>query len=224
MKWLNENSRKFLNGGYLIEGVTPEQRIKEIADNAEKILGIEGFSDKFYGYMSRGYYSLSSPVWSNFGTDKGLPISCFGSNIADNMGSILYTHAEVGMMSKFGGGTSGYFGNLRHRGAPITNNGHSHGSVHFMQLFESVVNIVSQGSTRRGRFAPYLPSDHKDINEFLDIGTEGNAIQELTHGVTFTNKWMDSMIAGDTDKRAVWAKVLQRRGEMGYPYICSRIR
>jgi ribonucleoside-diphosphate reductase alpha chain len=219
MKWLNENSRRFLNGGYLIEGVTPEQRIREIADHAEKILGIEGFADKFYGYMEAGHYSLSSPVWSNFGTDKGLPISCFGSNIADNMGSILYTHAEVGMMSKFGGGTSGYFGNLRHRGAPITNNGHSHGSVHFMQLFESVVNIVSQGSTRRGRFAPYLPIEHKDINEFLDIGTEGNAIQELTHGVTVTNKWMDEMIAGDTDKRAVWAKVLQRRGEMGYPYI-----
>ena len=219
MKWLNENSRKFLNGGYLIEGVTPEQRIKEIAETAEEILGIEGFADKFYGYMSEGFYSLASPVWSNFGTDKGLPISCFGSNIADNMGSILYTQSEVGMMSKFGGGTSGYFGNLRHRGAPITNNGHSHGSVHFMQLFESIVNVVSQGSTRRGRFSPYLPIEHKDIDEFLNIGTEGDPIQELTHGVTVTNKWMESMIAGDKAKRAVWAKVLQRRGEVGYPYI-----
>jgi ribonucleoside-diphosphate reductase alpha chain len=219
MKWLNDNSRKFLNGGYLIEGVTPEQRIKEISEVAEEILGIEGFADKFYGYMSEGYYSLSSPVWSNFGTDKGLPISCFGSNIQDDMGSILYTQSEVGMMSKFGGGTSGYFGELRPRGAAITNNGHSHGSVHFMQLFESIVNVVSQGSTRRGRFSPYLPSDHKDIHEFLNIGTEGDPIQELTHGVTFTNKWMDSMIAGDSDKREVWAKTIQRRGEMGYPYV-----
>lgn len=219
MKWLNENSRNFLNGGYLIEGVTAEQRIKEISEVAENILGIEGFADKFYGYMSEGFYSLSSPVWSNFGTDKGLPISCFGSNIQDNMGSIMYAQAEVGMMSKFGGGTSGYFGNLRHRGAAITNNGHSHGSVHFMQLFESIVNVVSQGSTRRGRFSPYLPIDHKDIDEFLNIGTEGDAIQELTHGVTISNKWMDEMIAGDKKKRAVWAKVLQRRGEVGYPYI-----
>ena len=219
MKWLNENSRKFLDGGYLIEGVTPEQRIKEIADTAENILGIEGFSEKFYGYVSEGYYSLSSPVWSNFGTDKGLPISCFGSNVQDDMGNIMYTQSEVGMMSKFGGGTSGYFGNLRHRGAPITNNGHSSGSVHFMQLFESIVNVVSQGSTRRGRFSPYLPIDHPDIQEFLNIGTEGDPIQDLTHGVTVTDEWMNSMIAGDSDKRAIWAKVIQRRVEMGYPYI-----
>lgn len=219
MKWLNENSRKFLNGGYLIEGVTPEQRIKEISDTAEDILNIEGFSEKFYGYMEKGYYSLSSPVWSNFGTDKGLPISCFGSSVEDNMGSILYTQAEVGIMSKLGGGTSGYFGNLRNRGASITNNGHSSGSVHFMQLFESIVNVVSQGSTRRGRFSPYLPIDHPDINEFLNIGTEGDPIQELTHGVTVTDKWLEEMVAGDSEKRTVWAKVIQRRSELGYPYI-----
>src|SRR5690625_6647384 len=119
-EWLNENSRNFLAGGYLSEGITPEKRFKDIADHAEDILGIDGFADKFYDYLSKGYYSLSTPVMANFGTDKGLPISCFGSNIDDNMGNILYTQAEVGMMSKFGGGTSGYFGNLRHRGAPIT--------------------------------------------------------------------------------------------------------
>lgn len=217
--WLNENSRTFLKGGYLTDGVTPEQRIKSIADTAESILGIEGFSDKFYGYMAKGYYSLSSPVWSNFGTNKGLPISCFGSHIEDNMGGILHAQAEVGIMSKFGGGTSGYFGDLRHRGAPITDNGESSGAVHFMKLFESIIDVVSQGSTRRGRFSPYLPIDHPDINEFLDIGTEGNPIQELTHGVTVSNAWLDDMVAGDPDKRAIWAKVIQRRVEIGYPYI-----
>ena len=219
MKWLNDNSRNFLQGGYLTEGVTPEQRIKKIADTAEHILGIEGFSDKFYDYMSKGYYSLSSPVWSNFGTDKGLPISCFGSHIEDNMGGILHAQAEVGMMSKFGGGTSGYFGDLRHRGAPITNNGQSSGAVHFMKLFESIIDVVSQGSTRRGRFAPYLPIDHADIDEFLNIGTEGDPIQELTHGVTVSDAWLKDMIAGDPNKRATWAKVIQRRAEIGYPYI-----
>ncbi len=218
-KWLNENSRNFLNGGYLTEGVTPEQRIKIIADTAEQILGIEGFADKFYGYMARGYYSLSTPVWANFGTSKGLPISCFGSHIEDNMGGILHAQAEVGMMSKFGGGTSGYFGDLRHRGAPITDNGQSSGAVHFMKLFESIIDVVSQGSTRRGRFSPYLPIDHPDIEEFLKIGTEGDPIQELTHGVTVTDEWMQAMIDGDSDKRAIWAKVIQRRVEIGYPYI-----
>lgn len=219
MEWLNENSRNFLSRGYLTEGVTPEQRIRTIADTAQSILGIEGFADKFYKYMEKGYYSLSSPVWANFGIDKGLPISCFGSHISDNMGEILYSQSEVGMMSKFGGGTSGYFGDLRHRGAPITNNGQSSGAVHFMKLFEAIIDVVSQGSTRRGRFAPYLPIDHPDIEEFLKIGTEGDPIQELTHGVTVSDKWMNEMIAGDVEKRALWAKVIQRRVEIGYPYI-----
>ncbi|MBO0602727.1 ribonucleoside-diphosphate reductase subunit alpha [Sporosarcina sp. E16_3] len=217
--WLNDISKDFLNSGYLTEGVSPEQRIKSIADTAEGILGIEGFSDKFYGYMSKGYYSLSSPVWSNFGTNKGLPISCFGSHIEDNMGGILQTQAEVGIMSKFGGGTSGYFGDLRHRGATITDNGKSSGAVHFMKLFESIIDVVSQGSTRRGRFAPYLPIDHADIDEFLNIGTEGDPIQELTHGVTVSNAWLEAMVAGDSAKRATWAKVIQRRVEIGLPYI-----
>lgn len=218
-KWLNENSRNFLDGGYLIEGVSPEARIREIADTAEEILGIKGFSDKFYGYMEKGYYSLSSPVWSNFGTDKGLSISCFGSNIDDNMGNILYTQGEVGMMSKYGGGTSGHFSNIRHRGASITNNGESSGAVHFMQLFESIIDTISQGKTRRGAFSPYLAIDHPDAEEFLKIGTEGNPIQKLTHGVTVTDEWMKKMIAGDEEKRSLWAKVIQSRVEMGYPYI-----
>lgn len=218
-EWLNKNSRNFLNGGYLQEGVSPEQRMREIADTAENILGIKGFSDKFYNYLGKGYYSLSSPVWSNFGNDKGLSISCFGSDIQDNMASILFTHGEVGMMSKFGGGTSGYFGNIRHRGAEIKNNGKSSGAVHFMDMFDKLVDIASQGSMRRGAFSPYLPIEHPDILEFLKIGSEGNPIQKLTHGVTVTDNWMKEMINDDYEKRTVWAKVLQSRVEIGYPYI-----
>jgi ribonucleoside-diphosphate reductase alpha chain len=219
IKWLTENSRKFLESGYLTDGISPEERILEIAQHAESILKIKGFAKKFYGYMAEGYYSLASPVWSNFGKKRGLPISCFGSCVADDMGDILYTQSEVGMMSKLGGGTSGYFGKIRHRGAPVKNNGTSSGSVHIMQLFEKMVDIVSQGSVRRGRFAPYLPISHPDIHEFLEIGTEGNPIQELTHGVTVSDQWMEEMIGGDVAKREIWAKVLQRRGEIGYPYI-----
>ena len=217
--WLTEHSRKFLSSGYLSQGETPETRIMDIAKNAEKILNIPGYAEKFYKYMSEGYYSLASPVWSNFGKERGLPISCFGSNVDDDMGNILYTQSEVGMMSKLGGGTSGYFGHIRHRGAAVKDNGVASGAVHIMQLFESMVDVVSQGSVRRGRFSPYLPIEHKDINEFLDIGTEGNPIQELTHGVTVSDKWMQEMIDGDLDKRKIWAKVIQRRCEIGYPYI-----
>ena len=218
-EWLNDDSRSFLKDGYLKEGVEPEERIKEIAHTAQRILGLPGFADKFYKYMGEGYYSLSSPVWSNFGTNKGLPISCFGSDINDNMGSILYTQGEIGMMSKFGGGTSGYFGKIRGRGAKITDNGESSGSVHFMELFESIINVVAQGSTRRGAFSPYLPIEHPDIEEFLQIGKEGHPIQKLTHGVTVKDEWLKAMIDGDADKRALWAKVIQSREEIGYPYI-----
>ena len=218
-EWLNDNSRKFLAAGYLGEGINAEERIANIAKRAEEILEMPGFADKFYNYMSEGYYSLASPVWSNFGKERGLPISCFGSHIDDDIGNILYTQSEVGMMSKLGGGTSGYFGKIRHRGAEIKNNGEASGAVHVMRLFESMVDVVSQGSVRRGRFSPYLPVDHPDIMEFLEIGTEGNPIQELTHGVTVTNDWMQEMIDGDVEKRTVWAKVIQCRGEMGYPYI-----
>ena len=217
--WLNENSRKFLAAGYLGEGITAEQRIADIAERAEQLLEMPGFADKFYHYMSKGFYSLASPVWSNFGKERGLPISCFGSHIDDDIGNILYSQSEVGMMSKLGGGTSGYFGKIRHRGAAIKNNGEASGAVHIMRLFESMVDVVSQGSVRRGRFSPYLPIDHPDILEFLEIGKEGNPIQELTHGVTVTDNWMQEMIDGDDQKRTVWAKVLQSRGEMGYPYI-----
>ncbi|EAQ51287.1 ribonucleoside-diphosphate reductase subunit alpha [Leeuwenhoekiella blandensis] len=217
--WLTEHSRSFLAAGYLSEGVSAEERIREIADRAEEILRMPGFSDKFYKYMGEGYFSLASPVWSNFGKKRGLPISCFGSHIDDDMGNILYTQSEVGMMSKLGGGTSGYFGKIRHRGAAVKNNGYASGAVHIMQLFDKMVDVVSQGSVRRGRFSPYLPISHPDIKEFLEIGTEGNSIQQLTHGVTVDSTWMQEMIDGDTDKREVWAKVLQRRGEMGYPYI-----
>src|SRR5690606_1933786 len=190
---------------------------REIADHAEKILDKPGFSDKFYDYMSKGYYSLSSPVWANFGHKRGLPISCFGSYIADDMGSILYTQAEVGMMSKLGGGSSGYFGAIRGRGTDIKNEGKASGAVHFMELFETLISVVSQGSVRRGHLSPYLPIEHPDAEEFLKIGTEGHPIQKLTHGITVGDEWMQSMIDGDEEKRALWAKVIQSRNEMGYP-------
>lgn len=217
--WLNENARAFLARGYLREGQTAEERVRAIGDTAEQLLNKPGFSDKIVDYVSRGWISFASPVWANFGTDRGLPISCFGSYLPDDMAGILYTHAEASMMSKYGGGTSGYFGDLRPRGAPIGDNGSSNGPVTFMQLFETMVDVVSQGKVRRGSFSPYLPIEHPDILEFLDIGTEGNPIQTMTHGVTVTDEWLQSMVDGDDEKRAIWARVIQRRGEMGYPYI-----
>ena len=192
--WLNEDSRKFLSKDYLEKGVTPEKRIRQISEAAEKILGINGFADKFESYMHKGYYSLATPIWTNFGNERGLPVSCFGSFISDKMESILDKVAEVGIMSKMGGGTSGYFGDLRSRGAKISVGGESSGPVHFMELFDKVATVVSQGSARRGAFAAYLPVEHPDIREFLRIRDEGNSIQEMSFAVTITDKWMKEMI------------------------------
>ena len=217
--WLNEQSRTFLSRGYLLPGQSAEERIRIIADIAEKYLGIEGFSDKFYDYMSRGFYSLASPIWSNYGTDRGLPVSCFGSYIDDHMESILEGHAENGMLMKNGGGTSGYFGALRGRGAPITNNGESFGAVHFMEMYDKLASVVSQGNVRRGFFSPYLPIEHPDAEEFLDIATEGHPIQGLTTGITVSDAFLEKMQEGDAEARRLWAKVLQRRSEIGFPYI-----
>lgn len=168
--WLNEDSRKFLERGYLLNGETPEGRIRDIAEKAEAILQLKGFADKFEKYMLFGFYSLSSPIWSNFGRERGLPISCFGSYIEDTLESITgHKYSEISMMTKAGGGTSAYFGAVRGRGQPISTGGKSTGSVHFMELYEKLMNVVSQGNVRRGSFAAYLPIDHPDIEEFLKI-------------------------------------------------------
>lgn len=217
-RWLNEPSLAFLGKDYLA-GLSVPERCQSIFAAAERRLGLPGFADRFHDYFRRGWYSLSSPIWANMGTDRGLPISCFGSHLEDTMESILATHAEVGSMSKYGGGTSGYFGELRGRGSPIRGNGESSGSVHFMQLFDTLINVVSQGSTRRGQFAAYLPIDHPDVEEFLGIRTEGHPVQDLSFGVCVPDAFMEAMIAGDGRARHLWARVLQRRSEVGYPYI-----
>ena len=218
-KWLNKDSRDFLKRGYLQTGESAEQRGHDIALAAEKLLKIKGFSDKFEEYLSKGFYSLSSPIWANFGRDRGLPISCNGVFIEDRMDAILEKQAEVGMQTKHGAGTSAYFGDLRSRGAEISAGGTSSGPVHFMELFDKVSSVVSQSNVRRGSFAAYLPVEHPDINEFLRIRGEGNPIQEMSFGVCVTDKWMRSMIEGDRKKRSIWASIIRKRFETGYPYL-----
>ena len=217
--WLNKDSRKFLTDGYLLEGVTPEQRIREIAETAERINGIEGFAAKFEDYMSKGYYSLSTPVWCNYGLDRGFGISCFGIEVQDSTSDLLRGVAEIGMMTKNGGGTATWFGNIRPRGSVINNNGVSNGSVSFMEMFDKTMTVISQGRARRGYMAAYLPIDHGDILEFLNIRSEGHNIQELAIGVTIPEGWLQSMKDGDKEKRKVWAKVLKKRSETGFPYL-----
>jgi ribonucleoside-diphosphate reductase alpha chain len=219
--WLNDYAQQFLEKDYLLPGQTVDQRVTEICENAEAILKKPGFANKFKNYFKRGWYSFATPIWTNFGTDRGLPISCFGTYISDDSASIVTAQAEISMMSKHGGGTSAYLGKLRERGALIKGgrNGHTGGACHFAQLFNTNINVWSQGSTRRGSFAAYLDIDHGDIMEWLTIKSEGSPIQDISFGVCVPDYWLREMKAGDVYKRKVWAKVLESRNNTGYPYI-----
>jgi len=217
--WLNEESRDFLKKGYLLEGTTPEERIRRISDRAEEILGIEGFSDKFFNYMAKGYFSLSTPVWMNFGLDRGLPISCYGIDIQDDTADILRATGEIGMLTKMGGGTAGYFGKIRHRGAPIKNNGVSNGSVAMMLPFQTITDTITQGQARRGYFAAYQDADHPDIEEFLECRSEGSPIQDIALAVCISDDFMIKAESGDKKNRKILAKIHKKRAETGFPYV-----
>lgn len=217
--WLNKESRDFLKKGYLLDGITPEDRIKQIADKAQEILGIDGFSDKFFTYMSKGYFSLATPVWMNFGLERGLPISCYGIDIQDDTADILRATAEIGMLTKMGGGTAGYFGKIRHRGASIKNNGVSNGSVAMMMPFQTVTDTITQGQARRGFFAAYHNIEHPDIEEFLDCRSEGSTIQDIALAVCISDEFMIKAKSGDKQARKILTKVHKKRAETGFPYI-----
>lgn len=217
--WLNDESKQILNRGYLLKGETPQTAIDRITTAAAKRLFKPELKEAFKEMIERGWMSLSSPIWANMGTERGLPISCFNVYLPDNIEGITHKLGEVIIQTKIGGGTSGYFGELRARGSAVTDNGKSSGATSFMKLFDSAMDTISQGGVRRGAFAAYLDIDHADINEFLEIKNIGNPIQNLFYGVCVPDYWMQEMIDGDQEKRAIWAKVLESRQQKGLPYI-----
>lgn len=217
--WLNEESEQILNRGYLLKGETVEGAIDRICTAAAQRLYKPEFKEGFKELVENGWMSLSSPIWANMGTERGLPISCFNVHVPDHIEGITHKLGEVIMQTKIGGGTSGYFGTLRERGSAVTDNGKSSGAVSFMRLFDTAMDTISQGGVRRGAFAAYLDIDHPDIEEFLNIKNIGSPIQNLFFGVCVPDYWMQEMIDGDMVKREVWAKVLESRQQKGLPYI-----
>jgi ribonucleoside-diphosphate reductase alpha chain len=217
--WLNEDSRTFLKRGVIDED--PIERIEEVSKNFESIVGIKGIGEKYFEYCKRGFYTLSTPVWSNYGKTSGYPVSCFGSVPEDSIESMLYKNAEIGMMSKGGGGTSICLDNIRPRGSQISFGGKSDGPVRFLELYEKTTEIVSQGKSRRGTLAAYLSVDHPDIMDFLSMRGLGHPIQDLNFAVTLTNEWLDELKKGDKKRREIWSKIVQKKFETGYPYITN---
>jgi ribonucleoside-diphosphate reductase alpha chain len=217
--WKNDESEQILNRGYLLKGETVEGAIERICAAAAQRLYKPELKDAFKEMIERGWMSLSSPIWANMGTERGLPISCFNVHVPDNIEGITHKLGEVIMQTKLGGGTSAYFGALRERGSAVTDNGKSSGAVSFMRLFDTAMDTISQGGVRRGAFAAYMDIDHADIEEFLAIKDIGHPIQNLFYGVCVPDYWMQDMIDGDQKKRQVWAKVIESRQQKGLPYI-----
>lgn len=201
--WLNDESQQILNRGYLLKGETPQKAIERIATAAAKRLYKPELTDAFIEMIERGWMSLSSPIWANMGTERGLPISCFNVHVPDDIEGITGKLGEVIMQTKIGGGTSGYFGELRARGSAVTDNGKSSGAVSFMKLFDTAMDTISQGGVRRGAFSAYLDIDHPDIEEYLEIKNIGSPIQNLFFAVCVPDYWMQEMIDGDAEKREI---------------------
>ena len=217
--WKNTESQQILNRGYLLQGESVEGAIDRVCEAAAKNLFRPELKEAFKEMVERGWMSLSSPIWANMGTERGLPISCFNVHVPDRIEDITHKLGEVIMQTKIGGGTSGYFGALRERGSAVKDNGKSSGAVSFMKLFDTTMDTISQGGVRRGAFAAYLDIDHPDIDEFLTIKSIGSPIQNLFYAVCVPDYWLNEMIDGDMDKRKTWAKVLENRQQKGLPYI-----
>lgn len=214
--WANDDTRTGLRRKYFQD--TVEDRVWQIGSHAEDLTGITGLAGQFYRFMAMGCYSLSTPVWTNFGR-HGLPISCNNSYAPDSISGIFDKLSEVAAMTKLGAGTSVWMGDIRARGEAIATGGTADGPHHFARLFNTAIDVVSQGDTRRGNIALYNTVAHPDIKEWLRFREEKSEIQNVSFGVTITDEWLGQMLAGDADKQDIMCKIIERRYESGYPYI-----
>ena len=219
-EWMNEEALITLSDGYLCLGETPKDAIKRVSRTAASYLKKEELESDFFSIIWNGWLGLASPVWANYGTNRGLPISCFNSHCPDTIVGIADTLHENIMMTAGGGGTSIYFGAVRGRGAKIgKGKGASNGTKSFMQMFDTMIRVVSQGGIRRGRLAAYLDIDHNDIDEFLNVREVGDDIQELMTGVCISDDFVERLYDGDQKALSTWAKVLEVKNNTGVPYL-----
>lgn len=217
--WLNDESQAMLERGYLLPNQTVEEKLELICSYAAKILKKPELKDKFYEIFSKGWASLSSPIWANFGEGRGLPISCFTSMVDDSIPHIFDTLHEVACMTQKGGGTACDFSKVRAKGSKVSGGGTASGVVSFIEPFDTVIKNVSQAGVRRGGFAAYLDINHPEILEFLRIKDKDSTLQSINTAVNVDDNFMKEMIEGNENKREVWAEVIKSRREKGIPYI-----
>jgi len=221
--WMEEAGYKTLCGGYLLPGETPKAMYKRVAKAAGSYYKDQKWEQKFFEVIWNNWLCPATPVLSNLGTDRGLPISCNSIHSGDSIDSIFSKNHELAMLSKNGAGVGIYLGDIRGRGAPIKGNGRSEGIIPWCKTYDTTTNSVNQGSTRRGASALYVPIEHEDIEEFINIrrptGDMNRRCLNINHGVCISNDWMKSMLAGDLKKRNLWQEILKARVETGEPYI-----
>lgn len=223
-EWANtEIYVKTISKGYLQEGEKPKDAYWRVATAVAKRLGKPALATKFFDYIWKGWLCLATPVLSNTGTDRGLPISCFGIDVGDSIFEIGNKNLELMLLAKHGGGVGVGINMIRPAGAKITGNGTSDGVVPFIKIYDSTILATNQGSVRRGAASVNIKIEHKDFEDFLEVrepkGDVNRQSLNLHQCVVVSDKFMKKLEEGDAEARRKWGKLLQKRKATGEPYI-----
>ena len=215
--------KKTITGGYLLLGESPRDAYWRVSNSVARRLYKPELAEKFFEYIWKGWLCLASPVLSNTGTDRGLPISCFGIDVADSINDIGQKNLEMMLLAKHGGGVGIGINMIRPAGAKITGNGTSDGVVPFCKIYDSTILATNQGSVRRGAASVNLNIEHPDFDEWLEIrepkGDVNRQSLNLHQCAVIGDKFMRSLENGDQEARQKWSKLLQKRKATWEPYI-----
>jgi len=219
----NDIYKKTISGGYLHHDETPREAYHRVAKTVARRLYKPEMASTFFDYIWNGWLCLASPVLSNTGTDRGLPISCFGIDVADSIQDIGQKNLEMMLLAKHGGGVGIGINQIRPAGTKITGNGTSDGVVPFCKIYDSTILATNQGSVRRGAASVNLNIEHSDFEEWLDIrepkGDVNRQSLNLHQCVVVGDKFMRKLEQGNEEARKKWGKLLQKRKATGEPYI-----
>ena len=219
----NDVYKKTISGGYLLNGETPRDAYNRVCTTVARRLDRPELAETFFKYIWKGWLCLASPVLSNTGTDRGLPISCFGIDVADSIKDIGEKNLEMMLLAKHGGGVGIGINQIRPAGAKITGNGTSDGVVPFCKIYDSTILATNQGSVRRGAASVNINIDHADFEEWLEIrepkGDVNRQSLNLHQCAVVGDKFMRRLEQGDQEARRKWGKLLQKRKATGEPYI-----
>ena len=215
--------KKTISGGYLLNGETPRDAYNRVCTTVARRLDRPELAETFFKYIWKGWLCLASPVLSNTGTDRGLPISCFGIDVADSINDIGKKNLEMMLLAKHGGGVGIGVNQIRPAGAKIKGNGTSDGVVPFCKIYDSTILATNQGSVRRGAASVNINIDHDDFGDWLEIrepkGDVNRQSLNLHQCVVVGDKFMRKLETGDAEARGKWSKLLQKRKATGEPYI-----